>query len=72
MSAPQQGRQSPDPETQTGKQQQEAPATNPNQQGQAPSDSQPADASKDALKNLESNPKHVLQDEADSKTSKGS
>jgi hypothetical protein len=67
MSAPNQGRQSPDPERQTGQQQQKPPATDPNKQGQADSDKQPAEQSKEQLKNLESNPKHVLQDEAERK-----
>lgn len=71
MSAPNAGRQSPDPETQTGKQQQAPPASDPNKQGQAPSDDHPADASKDQLKGLESNPKHALQDASDAKVSKG-
>jgi hypothetical protein len=39
-------------------------------QGQASSEQQPADASKDALKNLESNPSHILDKEAEKKTSK--
>ncbi|KAK5169547.1 uncharacterized protein LTR77_005523 [Saxophila tyrrhenica] len=69
MSAPQQGRQSPDPERQTGKQQQAPPATDPNKQGQEPSGGA-ADTSKDALKNLESNPEHVLKEEAEKKTAK--
>ena len=70
MSAPNEGRQSPDPERQTGAQQQEPPATDPNKQGQAASDSEPADKSKEQLKGLESNPKHPLKDEADAKVSK--
>ena len=67
MSAPNQGRQSPDPERQTDQQQQKPPATDPNKQGQADSDQQPAEQSKESLKNLDSNPKHVLQEEAERK-----
>ena len=70
MSAPNQGRQSPDPERQTNKQQQAPPASDPNKQGMVEHDKEPADASKDQLKNLESNPKHILQDEADKKVAK--
>lgn len=66
----QQGRQSPDPEKQTGRQV-DAPASNPNDQGQAPHDDHPKDASKESLKGLESNPKHVLTEEADQKVGKG-
>ena len=69
MSAPNAGRQSPDPENQT-KAQQGTTASAPNDQGQAASNEAPADESKDALKNLESNPKHVLQDAADAKVAK--
>ncbi|KAK3050796.1 hypothetical protein LTR09_007872 [Extremus antarcticus] len=68
MSA-QQGRQSPDPENQTGKQQQAPPASDPNKQGQEP-EGGAADSSKDDLKNLESNPTHILQKEAEKKTGK--
>jgi hypothetical protein len=64
MSAPNQGRQSPDPERQTESQQQKPPATDPNKQGQG------EEQSKEGLKNLESNPKHVLQEEADKKVDK--
>lgn len=70
MSAPNEGRQSPDPERQSGQQQSHPPASDPNKQGVAESNEQPAEQSKEALKNLESNPKHVLQDEADKKVSK--
>jgi hypothetical protein len=68
MSAPNEGRQSPDPERQMESQQ--GTETKPNEQGQADSKEQPAEQSKDTLKNLESNPKHVLQDEADKKVEK--
>lgn len=64
MSAPKAGRQSPDPERQEGKQQQEPPATNVNDQGQN------EDQTKEALKNLESNPRGVLESEAEKKTAK--
>ena len=70
MSAPNAGRQSPDPERQSGAQQ-GTTAKNPNDQGMADSAQQTADQSKETLKNLESNPKHVLQDEAEKKTTKG-
>lgn len=63
MSAPKQGRQSPEPETQTGAQQKDVPG-NPNDQG--------ADKNKseDPLANLSSNPTHPLQKAAEEKTSK--
>jgi len=70
MSAPNAGRQSPDPERQQGKQQAEPPATNPNEQGQAKSNEAPAEESKNTLSNLESNPKGPLEDAAASKTGK--
>lgn len=71
MSAPNAGRQSPDPETQAGKQATAPAATNVNDQGGAPDDkAHSADASKDALSGLASNPKGVLEDEAAKKTSK--
>ena len=69
MSAPNAGRQSPDPETQTGSQK-APPASDPNEQGQADHDSEPAEQSKDKLKDLESNPEHILAGEAEKKTSK--
>ena len=70
MSAPNAGRQSPEPETQGGQQGGAPVSDNPNKQGQAKSESAPADESKDTLKGLESNPKHILEDEANKKTSK--
>ncbi|KAK3705482.1 hypothetical protein LTR37_013299 [Vermiconidia calcicola] len=70
MSAPNEGRQSPDPENQTNRQQ-ASTAGNPNEQGQASSNEAPADDSTSTLKGLESNPKHALQDAADAKTAKG-
>ncbi|KIW66319.1 hypothetical protein PV04_05655 [Phialophora macrospora] len=68
MSAPNAGRQSPDPEHQTGAQQGDTPA-----QGSGKFDnSQHKDEGKDdQLGNLESNPKHILQDHAETKTAKG-
>ena len=59
MSAPNQGRQSPEPEQQSGKQLHEPVAGNPNKQG---AESASDKTSSEALKNLESNPKHVLED----------
>ncbi|TKA71572.1 hypothetical protein B0A55_07676 [Friedmanniomyces simplex] len=70
MSAPNAGRQSPEPEQQSGKQQSDVPASNVNEQGQAASNEAPAEESKDTLKNLESNPKGVLEDASKAKTSK--
>lgn len=63
MSAPNAGRQSPDPEHQK-KNQQNAPA-NPNEQGAG------EEQTKEQLKGLESNPKAPLEDAAKAKTSKG-
>lgn len=68
MSAPNQGRQSPDPERQTGSQIHDAPGSNPNDQGAGKGQ----DSAKDSLKDLESNPKHILEDAAKAKVSKGS
>lgn len=70
MSAPNQGRQSPEPERQSDSQQ--APmAGNPNDQGQAKSAEEPKESSNEMLKNLESNPKHTLEDAAAEKVTKG-
>nr|POF13231.1 hypothetical protein CFP56_10378 [Quercus suber] len=68
MSAPKQGRQSPEPESQTKAQQ--GTSAKPNDQGAAPSKDHAADASKEALKNLDSNPTGVLEGEAQKKTAK--
>lgn len=65
MSAPNAGRQSPPPESQTGSQQQSTPAGNPNDQGAGPETS-----NADQLKNLSSNPTHPLEQAAKDKTSK--
>jgi len=70
MSAPNQGRQSPDPERQQGRQQQEPPALNPNDQGAAPSKDYAKEASNNQLGDLESNPEHPLKKHAEEKTSK--
>ncbi|KAK0782205.1 hypothetical protein LTR91_017039 [Friedmanniomyces endolithicus] len=70
MSAPNAGRQSPDPERAQGKQQSDTPASDVNDQGQAASKDAPAEESKETLKNLESNPKPILEDAAKEKTSK--
>ena len=67
MSAPHPGRQSPEPANQTGAQQQAPPAKNSNNQGAADSPDQPAEQSKEQLKNLESNPKHILKNASDAK-----
>ena len=67
MSAPNQGRQSPEPKEQTKNQLHQPPASDPNKQNVSPGDNA-ADASKEQLKNLESNPKGPLQDEAAKKT----
>lgn len=69
MSAPNAGRQSPEPERQTGAQQQD-PNSNPNNQGAAPSSEHAQDASKEQLKNMSSNPVGVLDKAAEEKTSK--
>jgi len=59
-----QGRQSPEPEQQTGAQQQD-PQADPNGQGVK----QDSD-NKETLKNLESNPEHILAKHAEETTSK--
>jgi len=68
MSAPNAGRQSPEPETQSHAQ--VGQTAEPNQQGAAPSEDHAADASKEQLKGLESNPKGPLEDAAAKKTEK--
>ncbi|KAF1983638.1 hypothetical protein K402DRAFT_396396 [Aulographum hederae CBS 113979] len=69
MSAPNPGRQSPDP-AQQAESQGSAPVAAPNDQGAAPSKDHAADASKDQLKDLASNPKHVLEEASEAKTAK--
>lgn len=71
MSAPNAGRQSPDPERQTGAQQQAPPASKPNDQGVAGSTTQPKEESDQSLKNLASNPSSVMDKAAEAKTQKG-
>lgn len=66
MSAPNEGRQSPDPERQSGAQIHDPVASKPNEQ----TDSKGSNNSKEELKNLESNPKHILEDHAKTKVSK--
>ncbi|KAI9799631.1 MAG: hypothetical protein M1833_003946 [Piccolia ochrophora] len=68
MSAPNAGRQSPDPERQTGAQQQDVPASG---KADVASDTHAKDKSEDHKQNtLESNPKGPLDDAADAKISK--
>ncbi|CAK3822879.1 Hypothetical predicted protein [Lecanosticta acicola] len=69
MSAPNQGRQSPEPERQADSQLHQPTASNPNEQGVAPGD-KAAEQSKDQLENLGSNPSGPLDEEAEKKTSK--
>lgn len=68
MSAPNQGRQSPEParqaESQAGTQ-----APNPNDQNAGPGQ-KTGEQSKSTLENLSSNPKGPLDDEAEKKTAK--
>lgn len=69
MSAPNQGRQSPDPERQDPKQQQEPSASDPNEQ--IPGGQKDAKTASDEQKGgLESNPRHPLQGAVDDKFSK--
>jgi len=68
MSAPQAGRQSPDPENQSNAQQ--GSTANPNQQGAAPSQEHAKEASDDQKKGLSSNPEGPLDKAAEEKTSK--
>jgi hypothetical protein len=65
MSAPNQGRQSPEPETQSDSQ--KGTQANPNDQSVDTGKSQDP---KETLKNLESNPEHILAKSAEEKTSK--
>lgn len=69
MSAPNQGRQSPDPERQTGAQLQDPPAEG--KVGAAPSATYAQDKSEEVKQHgLESNPAHPLEKAAEDKTSK--
>jgi len=62
-----QGRQSPEPETQTNSQK-----GKPSEGSGKLDNSDSKDEGKDdQVSNLESNPKHILQDAAETKTSKG-
>ena len=67
MSAPNAGRQSPEPERQGDKQIHETPAGG---SGKIDESSGKDDGKDDQTAGLDSNPKHILQDEADKKTSK--
>ena len=69
MSAPNQGRQSPEPERQSGSQINK-PA-DPNNQAGAASGETGKKESQSTLADLPSNPKGPLDDAADAKTSKG-
>jgi len=66
MSAPNAGRQSPEPERQSGKQGQDPVADHPNDQGAG----QKQDAASQ-LKGLESNPAAPMDKAAEEKTAKG-
>jgi hypothetical protein len=65
MSAPQQGRQSPEPETQTDAQ--AGQQAQPNQQG---GDTETQQKSDDSKNSLPSNPEHVLAKHSEETTSK--
>ena len=69
MSAPNAGRQSPEPERQTGAQQQDA-QSKPNELSGAPSMEHAKEASDDQKAKLSSNPTHPLEKYAEEKTSK--
>jgi hypothetical protein len=68
MSAPNQGRQSPEPERQS-ESQAGTQAGNPNDQNAGPGQ-KAGEESKNTLENLSSNPKGPLDDEAAKKTTK--
>jgi len=69
MSAPNAGRQSPDPEHQSSGQQ-DVPTSNVNDQGGAPSEGNAKEVSDDHKGSLSSNPTHPLEKFAEEKTSK--
>lgn len=69
MSAPNAGRQSPDPEKQ--KDSQISSQSSPNDQGGAPSSDHAAEESKKQLSGLESNPTGPLEHASKEKTAKG-
>ncbi|GAB7350576.1 hypothetical protein MBLNU459_g1152t1 [Dothideomycetes sp. NU459] len=68
MSAPNAGRQSPEPETQSNAQ--AGKTASPNDQGAAPTSDHAKDASVEQLKGLSSNPTGPLDKAAEEKTSK--
>ena len=70
MSAPNQGRQSPEPERQSGAQA-GATSTNANDHGVAGSAEETKNSSEDTLKNLGSNPKGPMDDKAHDARAKG-
>jgi hypothetical protein len=69
MSAPNAGRQSPEPENQSGAQA-GATTSNVNDQGGAPSHGNAKENSDDTKSGLSSNPTHPLEKFAEEKTSK--
>lgn len=69
MSAQNGGRQSPEPEQQTGKQQSDVPASNISHEGAEPSEGS-KQASQDTKSELSSNPTHPLAQHAEDVTSK--
>ncbi|OAP59970.1 hypothetical protein AYL99_04972 [Fonsecaea erecta] len=69
MSAPNPGRQSPDPEHQTGAQQQDHPSQPGT--GKLDNSKDKNEGKDDQTASLSSNPKHILQDHAETKTAKG-
>jgi hypothetical protein len=69
MSAPNQGRQSPEPENQS-EGQSGTVASNPNEQGGAPEGGNAQKNSDDTKSKLSSNPTHPLEEAAKEKTSK--
>ncbi|KAJ4305234.1 hypothetical protein N0V90_000765 [Kalmusia sp. IMI 367209] len=69
MSAPNAGRQSPEPEQQSGAQQKDVPASNVNDQGAAPSQGT-KEANEQQKGALSSNPTHPLAKHAEETTSK--
>lgn len=69
MSAPNAGRQSPEPERQSHSQA-GATSKNVNDQGQAASEDAPADESQNTLSKLESNPVGPMDKAAEQKTEK--
>lgn len=70
MSAPNQGRQSPEPERQSAAQA-GATSTNANDQGVAGSAEDTKNSSENTLKNLGSNPKGPMDDKAASAAARG-